>query len=128
MDNAGCRISMSSFRKIKRLKMLIPTLRERKRYLFLKIFTNEKLEYEEIEKEFWNAILKTFGKLSFLLSFKILKDTFDKNKNTLIVKCNHLSKHFVYFAIGNINEINGKKCVIKLLKVSGTVRKLSLNK
>lgn len=115
---------MTSFRKIKKLKTLLPTLREKKRYMLIKIYSEEKLKYEEIEREFWNSILKTYGKLTFLLSFKILKDTFDENKGTLIVKCNHLSKHFVFFAIGNINEINGKKCIIKLLNVSGTIRKI----
>lgn len=115
---------MSSYRKIKRLKTLIPTLRERKRYLLVKILCEENLEYDEIERDFWTKILETFGKLSFLLSFKILKDTFNKENKTLIIKCNHLSKYFVYFAIGNICEINGKKCLIKLLKVSGSVKKL----
>lgn len=108
--------------------MLLPTLKDRKRYLLLKIHSDENLEYEEIEREFWDAILTTFGKLSFLLGFKILKDTFDKDKKTIIVKCNHLSKHFVYFAIGKINKINGKKCIVKLLKVSGTIRKLKKDK
>lgn len=116
---------MSSYRSIKRLKVLIPTLRERKRYLLIKIYCDENLEYEEIEREFWNNILKTFGKLSFLLGFRILRDTFDRNNKTLILRCNHISKHFVYFAIGNIKEINGKNCIIKLLKVSGVVNKLS---
>ncbi|MEM5831826.1 MAG: Rpp14/Pop5 family protein [Candidatus Aenigmatarchaeota archaeon] len=115
---------MTSYRKIKRLKTLLPTLRERKRYLLIKIICEEKLDYIEIEKEFWNAILNTFGKLSFLLSFKIIKDTFNEKEKTIIIKCNHLSKHFVYFALGGISEINNKKCIIKLLKVSGTIKSL----
>lgn len=115
---------MTSFRKIKRLKTLLPTLRERERYLLIKIISEESLSYEEIEKEFWNSILNNFGKLSFLLSFKILKDTFNKSKNTIILKCNHLSTFFVYFAIGGISKINEKKCIIKLLNVSGTIKKL----
>jgi len=115
---------MTSYRAIKRLKVLLPTLRERKRYLLIKIFCEEELSYEEIERSFWDAILNSFGKISFLTSFKILKDTFNKEEKTIIVKCNHISKHFVYFALGNIKEINGKKCIIKLLKVSGTIKRL----
>ncbi|MEM5830442.1 MAG: Rpp14/Pop5 family protein [Candidatus Aenigmatarchaeota archaeon] len=115
---------MTSYRSIKRLKTLIPTLRERKRYLLIKIISDEIFEYEEIEREFWNSLLNSFGKLAFLTSFKILKDTYDKNKKTIIVKCNHLSKHFVYFALGRIKEINKKKCIIKLLNVSGTIKSL----
>lgn len=124
MDNARSRINMTSYRKIKRLKALLPTLRERKRYLLIKIICEEKLDYKEIEREFWNSILNTFGKLSFLLSFKIIKDTFDEKEKTIIVKCNHMSKHFVYFALGKINEINNKKCILKLLKVSGSIKKV----
>jgi len=115
---------MTSYRAIKRLKVLLPTLRERKRYLLIKIFCEEELSYEEIERTFWNAILNSFGKISFLTSFKILKDTYNREEKTIVVKCNHISKHFVYFALGNIKEINGKKCIIKLLKVSGTIKRL----
>ena len=113
---------MTSYRSIKRLKVLLPTLRERKRYILVKIICDEDLNYDEVEREFWNSILKSFGRLAFLTGFRILKDTFDKEKKTVIVKCNHLSKHFVVFAIGNIEEINGKRCIVKVLKVSGTIK------
>lgn len=115
---------MTSYRSIKRLKVLLPTLRERKRYILVKIICDKDLSYEEIERGFWDAILKSFGRLAFLTGFKILKDTFDKNKKTLIIKCNHLSKYFVVFALGNIEEINGKKCIIKFLKISGTIKRV----
>jgi ribonuclease P/MRP protein subunit POP5 len=114
-----------NYRKIKRLKTLIPTLRERKRYFLIKIFCEKELKFEEIKNEILKTFLKLYGEIfSKLTSLKILENTYNESEKTLVLKCNVLAKHFVSFALGKINDINGKKVLIRILKISGTVKRL----
>ena len=113
------------YRKIKRLKALLPTLRERKRYFLIKLYGENDFEIDEIKSEISNVFLRLYGEVfSKLTSLKILENSYDKKEKTLILKCNVLAKHFVSFALGKINEINGKKVLIRILKVSGTIKRL----
>ncbi|MEM0481188.1 MAG: Rpp14/Pop5 family protein [Candidatus Aenigmatarchaeota archaeon] len=112
-----------NYRKIKRLKALIPTLRERKRYFLIKIYCEKEISFEEIKTAILNTLKELYGEVfSKLMLIKIFEESF--NQNTLIIRCTHLAKFFLSFALGKINEINGKKVLIRIIKISGTIRSL----
>jgi len=116
------------YRKIKRLKALLPTLRERKRYFLIKFYSEEDLEIDKIKNEISKTFLRLYGEIfSKLTSLKILENSYNKKEKTLILRCNVLAKHFVSFALGKINEINRKKVLIRILKISGTIKRLIKN-
>ena len=113
------------YKKIKRLKILIPTLRERKRYFLIKFYSESDLEIDEIKNEILKTFLKLYGEIfSKLTSLKILENSYNKKEKTLILKCSVLAKHFVSFVLGKIKEINGKNLLIRILKISGTIKRL----
>ncbi len=113
---------MTSYRSIKRLKALIPTLRERKRYVSIKIISDEKIEKEEIKNALYENIKNLYGKFALAyLSFRIKFD-----KDLIILKCNHISLPFIISSLGFLKEINRKKVIIKVLAISGTIKKLKL--
>ncbi len=116
---------MTSYRSIKRLKVLIPTLRERKRYVCIRIFCEKDFEYKDFEYCLYETMKKIFGNFTLAyLSFRIKKETFDKNKKVVILKCNHISLPFLIASLGFLKEIKNQKIIIKILKVSGTIKKI----
>ena len=116
---------MGSYEKIKHLKVLIPTLREKKRYVAVRIISEETITYEELEKAFWETLHKVFGHVgSAYFSVWILKDTFNENKKFFIIKCNHLSLPFVLSTLGFIKQINNKKVTFEIVKISGTIKSI----
>ena len=114
---------MGSYKEIKHLKVLIPSLRIKKRYVGVRIISEQKIEYEEFEKCFWQNLYKLFGVFgSAYFNLKILKETF-KN-NSVIIRCNHNSTHFLITSLGFLREINGKKVNFEIVRVSGSIKKV----
>jgi len=46
-----------------KLKILPPTLREKKRYIGLKMYSEENLKKEEIFNILWNSIINIYGEI-----------------------------------------------------------------
>ena len=46
-----------------KLKILPPTLREKKRYVGLKMYSEENLKKEEIFSILWNSIINIYGEI-----------------------------------------------------------------
>jgi ribonuclease P/MRP protein subunit POP5 len=108
-----------------RLKILPSSLREKKRYIKFKVFSEEPISYSDLEQAIWNTCLDFFGEFgTSQLSLHLIKNLWDDVEQTGVLRCNHLSVPEVILALGLIQRLGDIRIRIKILKVSGTLRKL----
>jgi ribonuclease P/MRP protein subunit POP5 len=115
---------------MKKLKILPPTLREKKRYIHFQVIPeeNETFTYSDLESAIWNTMLDFLGEMGVSkTSMWLLKDTWDKKKGVGIIKCNHKSTEKIIASLGLIDRLGDTRICFKILGVSGTIKGLELD-
>ncbi|MDD5254173.1 MAG: Rpp14/Pop5 family protein [Candidatus Nanoarchaeia archaeon] len=106
---------------MKKLKTLIPSLRERKRYLVFEIHSSEKLNNAK------NEILNSIK--SFLGSFGLAKagvQVLETKGNKGIIKVNNKELNNVKTALILTNKINQRDVYVQPIFVTGLLKKARL--
>ncbi|MDI6807077.1 MAG: Rpp14/Pop5 family protein [Candidatus Aenigmarchaeota archaeon] len=112
-------------RQVKKLKIVLSTLREKERYVKFKIISQEPIIYSDLEDAILNTFLDFYGEQGFSsLSFWIMKDLYDEENQTLVVRCNHKSVSQVIAGLGLISRLGDSRVIFKILKVSGSIKGL----
>ncbi len=113
--------------KQKKLKILIPTLRERERYIAFQIISEGEISYSDLEAAFWNIALDFLGEYGLSkTSVWLIKNLYNEEKQIGVVRCNHKSVPQVITCLGLISRLGDSRVVFKILKVSGTIKGLKL--
>jgi ribonuclease P/MRP protein subunit POP5 len=111
-----------------RLKILLPSLRERKRYVLFKIISEEPINYTSFKELVNSTILKFYGELTFgKFGFKFLDERWNEKEQIGVVKCNHKFVPNIILAFGLLQRIGDSRINVKILKVSGTIKSLLKN-
>ncbi|MEM2971154.1 MAG: Rpp14/Pop5 family protein [Candidatus Bathyarchaeia archaeon] len=97
--------------------------RVKRRYLALKIDSNENFSQKEIVDAIWNAVLKLFGEYGASQTGLRLID-YDAEKKTAIIYTVHTSLTMVRAAIATIIQIGNKPLALHVTAVSGTIKTL----
>ncbi len=112
----------------KRLKTLIPTLRERERYIAFQIISENPISYIDLEKNLWDVMEEFLGEYGLSkTSLWLIKNLYDSKNQMGIVKCNHKSLTQVLACLGLISRLGESRVVFKILKISGTIKGLRVN-
>jgi len=78
--------------KQKRLKTLLPTLREKDRYISFQIISEEPVNYSELEGAIWNQFMDFYGEYGVSkMSLWLMKNLYSKKKQIGVVRCNNKS-------------------------------------
>ncbi|MEM5791108.1 MAG: Rpp14/Pop5 family protein, partial [Candidatus Aenigmatarchaeota archaeon] len=73
----------------KRLKTLIPTLRERERYIAFQIISEEPVNYLDLETNLWEIMLEFLGEYGLSkTSVWLLKNLYNQKNQTGVIRCN----------------------------------------
>jgi ribonuclease P/MRP protein subunit POP5 len=108
-----------------RLKILLPSLRERKRYILFKIISEEPINYDLFKDLLNSTILKFYGELTFgKFGFKFLDERWNEKEQIGVIKCNNKFVSNIIVAFGLLQRIGESRINIKILKVSGTIKSL----
>ncbi len=108
-----------------KLKILLPSLRERKRYILFKVISEEPINYTFLKEAITSSILKFYGELGFSkLSLKFLDERWNEKEQVGIIQCNNLSVPNIVTALGLVQRIGEARVNIKVLKISGTIKSL----
>ena len=110
---------------MEKLKILRPTLRERKRYICFQVIPEkgEEFTYSDLEAAIWNVALDFLGEHGVSqTSLWLLKDCWDPKKQIGIIRCNHKSVQAVIASLGLIDRLGDNRITFKILKVSGTIK------
>ncbi len=94
----------------------------RGRYLIFLVEPRLNYDKELVKKSIVESLTSLFGQNVLVSSgFKMVK--YNSEKAAGIIKCNHLYVNHVRTAITLVNEINGLKVAIRVIKVTGTCKK-----
>ncbi|MEM5836327.1 MAG: Rpp14/Pop5 family protein [Candidatus Aenigmatarchaeota archaeon] len=111
---------------MKKPKTLLPSLRERERYIKFKVISERPISYPDLESSIWNSFLDFYGELGVSgLSLWIIKNLWNEKEQIGVIKCNNKSVAKVIAALGLIPRLGDSRIVFKILKISGTIRRLN---
>ena len=97
--------------------------RVKRRYLSLKVVSEQPVNERDVMDAVWNAVLQLYGEYGASQTNLNLIE-FNPQKNYAILRCSHKALEMVRASIASITEINEKPTVIHVLGVSGTLRAL----
>lgn len=108
-----------------KIKSLLPSLREKKRYLVFEIISKNKIKQaSEIFKSIWNAMLSFSGqKGTAKAGIIILEDKYNREKQKGIIKVNNKMVDVLKSALMLIKEIIREPVAIKSIATSGILKK-----
>jgi ribonuclease P/MRP protein subunit POP5 len=110
-----------------RLKFLLPTLREKDRYIAFQVISEEPIAYSDLEAAVLNTLLDFYGEYGFAeLSLWIIKNLYDPGSQIGVVRCNNKSVQKTIAGLGLVSRLGETRITIKISKVSGTIKGLSL--
>ena len=107
--------------QVSKIKTILPSLKEKKRYISFEVVSDNNFSFNEIKKEINKHILKILGEKGYSKAGIMFIDTNTKNQG--IIKTNNKELINTRAALTLINEINNKKLIIKCRKVSGILKK-----
>ncbi|MEM5829456.1 MAG: Rpp14/Pop5 family protein [Candidatus Aenigmatarchaeota archaeon] len=106
-------------------KTLLPSLRERERYLKFKVISEGPISYVDLENSIWNSFLDFYGELGVSkFSLWIIKNLWDEREQTGVIKCNNKSVEEILAGLGLISRLGDLRIIFKILKISGTIKGL----
>lgn len=103
-------------------KPILPTLREKNRYIAFESISNSKFSRNDIVRVIWNSILKFFGEIGASKTSLWVMD-WDEKKQKGILKVNHKSVDVIRTSLALIDSINGYRVIFNVLGISGTIKK-----
>ncbi len=108
---------------IKRLKRLPSSLREKRRYIAFRVWSDEAVAKDELIKGVLREVSSFLGEReSARLNFRILD--FDEASKQGFLVCSNRGVGRVKACLCLVNQLNGKRVRIDILGMSGTVRAL----
>jgi len=96
----------------------------RRRYLALKIDSDERFSSSEFISAVWDAVLKLYGEYGASRTGLALID-YDDAKSFAVVRCVHTGVEIVRTAVASITRIGNEPVAVHVLKISGTLKALS---
>src|SRR3989304_6462706 len=112
-------------KQINQLKILMPTLREKERYVAFQVISEETITYSDLEAAVWNTMLDFFGEYgTSKTSVWLIKNLYDEQKQIGVIRCNNKSVQEILAALGIITRLGDIRVIFKILKVSGTIKGL----
>ena len=96
---------------------------ERRRYLAIKVLSEQSISKRDIVDAVWNAVLQLFGEYGASQT-NLTFIEYNSEKSWGIVRCSHRALEMVRASVASVTEINGKPVAIDVLGVSGTLKAL----
>ena len=100
---------------------LPPTLREKNRYLVLRIISKTKFEKKAVQRVLWNSAFNFLGERG-VSKISLWFVDWDEKKQRGIVKVNRQSVEDIRASIALISKIEGEKVIPQILGISGTIK------
>ena len=108
-----------------KIKPVMPSLREKKRYLAFEVISKQKIEdSNKVKESIMGGALEFLGHLGMAKAGAIiLKDKWNKDLQRGIIKVNNKEVDNLKAALAFIEKIDGKEAIVKSVGVSGILKK-----
>lgn len=100
---------------------LLPTLREKKRYLVYEVLSESAVKQQDAEANIKAAFHEFLGDLGMAKAGIMFLKDWENNKG--IIKMSHKEVDNVKAALTLVKEVNGNKAIVKSLGLSGILEK-----
>ena len=115
---------MKEIRNSNKIKPILPSLRERKRYVVFNIISNKKTEYKPVFNEIISSFKKLFGEVLLgKAGLMALDGTWNKEKQSGAFRVNRKYLDQARAAMTLVKQINDNKIIIRSVGVSGILKK-----
>ena len=104
-----------------KIKTILPTLKEKKRYLVYGVISDKKINFDDAKEAVNKAILQFLGELGYAKAGIIILSEWKKNKG--ILRINHKEVDKVKTALCLIEKINNEAVIVRTIGVSGILKK-----
>ncbi len=107
-----------------RLKAVMPTLKERKRYLLFEILPEDrKMDFSVVSREIRESMFDFIGTRGMSeASMHVLSDKYNNNRG--IIRVNHTYVAHTKSALALITNMGESRVICKTVSVSGTLNKI----
>ncbi|MEM5834580.1 MAG: Rpp14/Pop5 family protein [Candidatus Aenigmatarchaeota archaeon] len=113
--------------KVKKLKILPPTLREKERYIAFQIISEEPISYSDLENALWESALDFFGEHGISRTgLWLIKNLYNEKEQLGVLRTNSKSVTKAIVCLSLIPRLGDVRIVPKILRVSGTIKGLRL--
>ena len=99
---------------------MLPSLKEKKRYIVFEIKGEHKIDFNDVKKEIDTKMLKFLGELGYGKAGLMIVEG---NGNKGIIKVNNKHVDEARTALALVKDLNDEKVVIQTLGVSGILKK-----
>ena len=108
-----------------KIKPVLPSLREKKRYLVFEIISDKKIDnIISISKTIFDSCQKYLGEMGMAKAgILILDNKFNKEKQRGIIKVNNKMVDNLKSSLCFIKKIDNKEAIVKSVGVSGILKK-----
>jgi ribonuclease P/MRP protein subunit POP5 len=110
------------------LLSVLPSLRERRRYLLFEVFSERAIDKRELLKELWDSLYSLYGDLGASESKVWLIDyqtTEGATSGRGILRCAHHKVEEVRASLACIHAVNDVRVGIRVIRTSGTIKGLA---
>ena len=95
----------------------------RRRYLALKLVSEQSMSREDLMNAIWDAIIRLFGEYGASQTDLTLI-RYNHEGNYVIIRCSHKALEMVKASIASVTEVKRKPAAIHIKGVSGTLKAL----
>ena len=107
-----------------KIKPILPSLREKKRYLVYEVIANKKFIANDIEDAIKKSYLSAFGELNLGKAGLIfLNKKIDNEKQKGIVRANNKEVENIRYSLALIKKIKNSKVILRSIGCSGILNK-----
>lgn len=108
-----------------KLKPVLPSLREKKRYLVFEVISEEKInDVGMVSSAIWNASLQFLGQLGTAKAgIIVLSNKWDKEIQRGMIKVSHKHVDAVKAALTFADKIDDKNVIFRSIGISGILKK-----
>ena len=105
----------------------MPTLRDKKRYIYFTVHSKSPLSYTDLRNSIFNSILNFLGEeTAARANPTIVRNLWNEKKFTGVIRCTHKYVDPVKVSLCLIHQIGDEPVIIQATKVSGTIKGLGL--
>ncbi len=109
---------------MKKIKAVLPTLREKKRYVVFEVLSDNNVNQNNISSAISDSFMELYGNIGMAgAGLMFLNEKYNSKLNRGIVKVGHYYVNNLKAALAMIREIDQNKVIVRSLGVSGVLRK-----
>ncbi|PIN74763.1 hypothetical protein COV18_06090 [Candidatus Woesearchaeota archaeon CG10_big_fil_rev_8_21_14_0_10_37_12] len=108
----------------KRLKPILPTLKEKKRYVAFEVISSSRFSFADVSRAIWHSVLAFVGtRGAARIGVKHFADKFNQNKQRGLIKVSHMSVDEMKASLALVTKINNQDVIVRSVGISGMLTK-----